>query len=226
MYAQAHQLLQWTALFRQGTTPADPEFETAVGSLRFAGPAAIEFGGQDVCDALAAVLATYWGSAEANIPRNCLLTTVKWNQIDRSGHYANEGETILTDLEGVPGGIAGKFPTQIAWATTWDTDVKRGRAARGRTYWPTAATISPIYTTVAVSEAQNKANRDIRLIRDLTLAIGPVASSTPVASVMSNIGEGVSHPITGTRVGVRLDVQRRRGKGVDEAYVTGVAPTP
>lgn len=221
MFSQAHQLLQWTAIFRQGTGPTDPEFETAVGSLRIAGPTAIEHGGQATCDALADILSAYWSSAGALIPSNCFLTTVKWNQIGRDGKYNEPGATIQHDFAGVPGARTAAYPTQISWATTWDTDQPRGRAARGRTYWPTGVAISPLFNTVGVTDAKNKANKDLALVNQITAVMSGSVPDSAWPAVMSNIGEGATHRITGTRVGVRLDVQRRRGKGVSENYQVG-----
>lgn len=221
MFSQEHMLLQWTALFRKGTAATAPAFESAVGSLRFGGPTAIEWAGQENCDALANILSTWWGDGAMFIPSNCFLTTVKWNRIDRNGHYKDSGQTVLTDFTGVPGARTPSFPTQIAWATTWDTDKTRGRAARGRTYWPTGVGILPLENVVDATTAQTKANMDLRLINALTAQFSGSVPDSIWPAVMSDIGEGTTNRITGSRVGVRLDIQRRRGKGIDEAYRVG-----
>lgn len=222
MYSQNHMLLQWTANYRPGGR-TEPAFEIAVGSLRFAGPIAIEQSSQSICDALAAALSSYWADQFVKIPSNCFLTTVKWNQIGRDGRYALQTETMQTEFAGVAGASSALYPSQIAWATTWDTDTSRGRAHAGRTYWPTAQAVSPLTYVVSQGECKDKANRDLRLIGTLnSIALDGRGDGGIYAAVMSNLGEGVSRRITGTRVGGRLDVQRRRANQMTEAYQAGV----
>lgn len=220
-YIGEHMLLQWLATFREGNANSKG-FEQAVGGLRFWGGPVEDAEGQEMCDALADQLKTFWKTSGLSIPTNCYLEVVKWNAIGTDGKYLRSGETTLSSFTGVPGITTAKYPTQIAWATTWDTDKSRGRAHAGRTYWPTAVTVDPLVTTVNQSDAQTMANTSLRLIGALNSTVRANGPAAMQASVMSNIGSGAANPITGARVGIRLDVQRRRGAKVSEAYKTGV----
>lgn len=220
-YTEEHLLLQWTAKYRQGATDEDPAYEDAVGALRFAGTAG-PLALQETCDALAQVLASYWTNEASLIPRNCYLTTVKFNPIGTDGRYSRDSETILTEVENTSGSRSNVYPTQIAWATTWDTGANRGRAKSGRTFWPTAVPVDPYRATVVPPYSQNKANWDLQLIDNLNAVFVDGQGAGLRAVVMSNIGAGTTRPIIGTRVGARLDIQRRRAGNMLENYVYGL----
>ena len=220
-YIGEHMLLQWIATFRNGG-PNDTGFEQAVGSLRFWGGPVEDAEGQEMCEAMAAQLKTFWASSGLSIPTNCFLEVVKWNAIGADGRYLRDGETTLTSFKGIPGVTTAKYPPQIAWCTTWETDKTRGRAHAGRTFWPTAVTVDPNTNVASVADTQLLANTSLRLVGALNSTVRAGGPAAMGASIMSNIGAGAAEPITGTRAGVRLDVQRRRGAKMNESYRHGV----
>ncbi len=218
MYDSPHMLLQWSGTFVNGVSADSPPFEQFVGGLRFGGPGLAAVNNQATADALADILDAYWRDAAARIPVHARLTTVKWNLIGRDGRYVSQSDTQIASSESAPGAGNVVYPTQIAWATTWVTSLQRGRGSKGRTYWPTTQTVTSPSSVIDTSACQNKANRDWALIQSLNGVMPSSATDGVSAMVMSNVGEGRSAVITGCRVGNRLDVQRRRGAQIDEAY--------
>lgn len=248
-YTEPHMVLQWTAGFREGDQ-ASPLKEIAVGSLRFVGPGIDASNNRQTCGALALALQRFWKSTTAQIPQGCYLENVKWNKINVDGRYINQN-TIYVNPTGIDGtGGRANYPLQVAWATTWTTDVVRGKASTGRTFWPTSATLDGARSQVAQSATLAMATAAAKLLRDLTYAartgnVDPTVSPVPTwlqetgfaptevregsgvsPAVMSKIGSGTTRVITGVSVGSRLDIQRRRGEGQIETRQVVPLATP
>ena len=103
-------------------------------------------------------------------------------------------------------------PFQIAYALTFRTAKSRGRAARGRIYVPTTASVQEeghLDQAVAVGIANSGAT----LLRDLT---GTLAGLAP--AVVSGV-DGTFNLITRVECGDVLDTQRRRRRSLEERYV-------
>jgi len=252
-YTQEQMLLQWSGSWRIGAQPTGFALEEFSGTMRFAGPGLDQADSDFNGAALAIVLAKYWNELSVQIPGNCFLESVKWNRLDVEGKYKAQTTRQIT-FPPANGSGATQYPTQVAWATTWGTDVQRGLAARGRTYWPTSRTFDGNTMKVTPANCLAKAERDLRLMQDLTAAarsgfvelppqsvplwasaLGWDASATRegsgvTASIMSNIGAGVTRAITTVGVGDRLDIQRRRAGSMPDVRqsvsVTGIPQTP
>lgn len=247
-YASEHMVLQWTATVRSGMGQTSPAADIVSGSLRFQGPGIAEADSENSLAALTLVLTNYWKDGVAAIPDNCWLESVKWNRVGTDGKYVNQN-TRESLPSGVRGALAPRYPLQVAWATTWTTDVVRGKACRGRTFWPTAESLAG-GVTIGAPTCAAKATRDHQLIVDLNRAArngyisprlgisneiaaavgltpGPLTDGPGLsASVMSRIGAGVSRVITGAEVGTRLDVQRRRANKQTDIRLQGEDPQP
>jgi hypothetical protein len=223
-FDQEHLLLAWNGELTSGAPGAFVTEDQFAGSIRFIGPGVA--GGQttEALDALTEVLRTYWADTAAYIPQRAILQTVKWNRIGTDGKYASRTDTTLAANLNQNGTASMIYPPQIAWCTTWTTQNSRGRASKGRTFWPTGVPIGNSTFRPAESLQQAKANRDALLINQLNVAATAGAGGQLRAAVMSLLGTGASSPIEGTRVGDRLDVQRRRGEQMGERYLAGVAP--
>ena len=217
-YNQEHMFMQWIAYFRLGNSNTGAILEQVVGGLRWAGPGLADVDNDDTMNAAMAVLENYWQDPLARIPGPCYLTTLKWNRIGTDGRYASSAETRQVDIPGTAGTTIMRFPTQIAWATTWTTGRSRGRAHAGRTYWPTGNSLFENTSQFSNPQCQEKADRDWLLIQELTDAIRPNGNNGVSAMVMSNLGAGTSAVITGCKVGSRPDVQRRRARSIAEGY--------
>lgn len=224
VYNQQHMLLAWGGEFIAGDSQQAP-VEQFAGSLRFVGPGVEGAQTEDALDALTQALVTHWQRPEAHIPNRAVLGWVKWNTIDVEGRYVNRNATLARYDIGINGTASMTFPLQIAWCTTWTTDVNRGLAARGRTYWPTGVPLSPSLLRVNGEDCTDKARVDYELVQNLSTAAAGAVGTALVPAVMSNLRGGASYVITGARVGDRLDVQRRRGNSFPEAYYTSLGPT-
>lgn len=241
-YNQEHMLLAWEGTFRSDTTHDSLPLEYFAGSLRFAGPGLDQSNNLNVCGSLALVLTNYWRQTTSFMPANTFIEAVKWNKIGTDGKYTNGGSTQGIIPAPVGGGGSRIYPYQIAQATTWTTDATRGRACRGRTFWPTATPMDQSEGGIGTPGALARARVDATLIKRLNYAArngfvdgyqdgsqppawlvaigwtpGAVREGSGMsASVMSKLGTGTTRVITGAAVGRRLDVQRRRGKDVSD----------
>lgn len=232
VFPHNHMLFAWSGHFLKGGQEVIDDF---AGSLRFTGPGVAASKTDEVLLAMATTMTNYVADARSGIPTGAWFDNFKWNEIDTAGHYVDRNNTLQT--EGSPkaaGGVTARYPTQVACATTWTTDFGRGRASKGRTFWPTAFTVSPdSRLMLQAGDQASLANWSIDLIRALNLSATTAAPQVPTsaggvgtgepgalaACVMSNIGSGASAVINGARVGSRLDIQRRRGNRLAETYV-------
>lgn len=249
-YTQQHMLLQWEASWNLNGNPNGQQFEIATGAIRFAGPGLDDADTDQSLYGMAQVLGRYWNQIGAQIPGNCFLNHIKWNKIDVNGHYVDQNNTRETTIPPQGGAGATQYPTQVAWATTWATDARRGLAARGRTFWPTSRTFDGNNMKVTQANCLVKAALDASLIYQLNAAArngyveAPPSnyaewaqlvgwSPTDVregsgvsAMVMSKVGAGRSLVITNAEVGDRLDIQRRRANQMsDIRTISPVEPT-
>lgn len=233
-FNQEHMLFQWSGHF---VTSGNEVMDEFVGGLRFTGPGLAAADNDDVLEAMAETFMNFWGGTSANgVPDGALVDSFKWNRIGLDGRYVDSGNTRwYTPNVGRRGPVSTRYPTQVACCTTWTTDFARGRASKGRTFWPSGF---PVNTDsrfrVSTAATQAMANWGINLIRALNTttetstpvplppsggSVSPVASNL-VASVMSDVGAGRTAIINGCRVGDRLDIQRRRGNRVAEVYAS------
>lgn len=232
-YNQEHMFFQWSGHF---VTSGNEVMDDFVGGLRFVGPGLAAADNDDVLEAMARTFMNFWsGDGRNGIPGGALVDSFKWNRIGTDGRYVDSGNTRwFTPNAGARGTTSTRYPTQVACATTWTTDFVRGRASKGRTFWPTALPVnddSRYRINTATQERMGAWARNLIVALNNTTETGtvvtvpdtgqqvPVVSSNLQAAVMSDIGTGRSSLITGIRVGDRLDIQRRRGNRVNEVYV-------
>lgn len=115
-------------------------------------------------------------------------------------------------VAGVANGSNARQPLQVAHAISLTTATPRGHAHRGRVYVPTLGSTFISGPVWSAADCLNRANAFSAMLSALNaVGIGTL-------NVMSKIGAGVSHPVTGIAVGNRADVQRRRAKSQVETY--------
>lgn len=215
-YTTPHILLQWTGQFQIGASTGIVDQWT--GSMRLVGP------GVNSVDITEPLMTSYWnkltaflGRPASMVPSNVNLSLLKMNKIGVDGKYASKFDSNFISPPRAYGAAQHRYPTQIAWATTWNTQAARGLARQGRSYWPTAVATQSGDRTVTVEECKAMAASAWTLIADLnSVQVGD--GNALVCAVMSDQREGATHPITYARVGNRLDVQRRRANNLDETY--------
>lgn len=143
--------------------------------------------------------------------------SLKWAPQTAEGRYP-EGEDAVEWLRPTPlaGTTSGGFP-QIALVTSWRTARSRGRGSNGRSYWPSVQTIASATGRFPLNDGTLVAAAAAQLIASLEAA----GIGTP--AVMSAVGTGITEPITGVRVGLVMDTQRRRRNGISEEYTETAA---
>ena len=246
-YTEQHMVLQWGGSFRSGS-PTAPFIEEFSGTMRFAGPGLDQANKIENARAIAIALGRYWSKPEAMIPKSAYLEFIKWNRVDVNGRYVAEDSSRTVHFPGIlGGGQIDRYPLQVTWVTTWGTDAVRGKACRGRTFWPTAVPLGIAFNVgdeyaTAKAAADNALLTDLRnaarsgyvtqganngipsWASDLGFAPGPLSEGSGMSpSVMSKIGSGTTRIITHSEVGTRLDTQRRRALGQTDRRVQVVA---
>lgn len=222
-YPGQHMLLAWQGTFMAGDNVFVPTDQFA-GGIRFFGASASTLQTQAKLDGVVSALSAFWARGDSFIPQRARIQTIKWNLIGADGRYVNKGTTLeKRDLD-IAGTASMIHPLQVSWAATWMADVKRGLASRGRTYFPTGVEISSSQFLVSQANCQSMRASCAQLIRDLNTAVGGGQENTTVASIVSNMRDGASHPITQVGIGDRLDIQRRRADSQTETkYIQPVA---
>ena len=116
--------------------------------------------------------------------------------------------------------------------TTWDvarcytlgTPLERGRASKGRFYWPCAHPVSGDGRW-DVTTTQDAATAAKTLLDAINGAAAAVWSGAQGVVVLSALGAGVAAEVDRVLVGRAPDTQRRRTKALEEDYQTSALST-
>lgn len=155
----------------------------------------------------------FWVSTANLISQHAVLQTLKLNEIGVDGKYTQDS-TVLYDFDPPVQGSAGGNPApQISLAISTATANARGRAHAGRFYLPAPAT-DPDATGMLPASRVAIYMSEAKVMLDAINA----GISTHQLAVVSNLGAGYEHDITGIRVGRVLDTIRSRRSAFDEAY--------
>jgi len=170
----------------------------------------------DVPALIRGAVADFWQSPGV-ISRYAAITSVKLNEIGTDGRYTQSQTVEWTPAAPIAGSADELVPPQIALAVTTTTAFRRGYAHAGRFYLPT-----PGYTIVNDGRltAPNVATLGSYLkayLDGLNTGIG----ADYELGVVSNVGAGNAHSLTGFKVGRVLDTMRSRRTSLDEEYYIG-----
>lgn len=149
---------------------------------------------------------------QSYISSTVVVTSMKLNAIDGSGHYVDPGVTHeLTEEQWSPirGTSSSYVEPQRALAVSWTTAARRGPAHRGRIYLP--GVVSAVGPTLQASVAVIASNARVFLNE---INEDPALD----AAVVSKTGQGFSNLILGVEVGDRIDTIRRRRNRLQETY--------
>jgi len=164
-----------------------------------------------------------WGAANTRINVEFTFTGCKAALIQPNGKYPTNSSPMYSTGSAVPGATTSGpyYPLQVATVATLLTTQLRGRASKGRLYLPPIA---------ALLDASNFRYPGTRLNERGATVAAMISGCNSVmgglAQVMSRVGDGETHSITGVKVGNRADVQRSRDNAVPETYGTKSAVTP
>lgn len=172
-----------------------------------------------VATAAAAVMA----NASFGMSTATVLTQLKIASIGTDGHYypATEMPTIKTVSSAGTGASTHALTSCLTWSLR--TRFPRGRAAYGKMFWPA------LQLTIGSDGLVSAALRDNCLTAAKTfLDAVNTAANTMAAGlricVMSNLGEGITEPVTKVGMGREPDyLSRRRSKTVESTTFSALA---
>ena len=170
---------------------------------------------------VAAVISTFH-SGQIVAGEQAFLDWVKCQPLDADGHYYPGQVTVEWLAADNGGAVAGigttAYPLQIARVLSLTTDAPRGRAAKGRIYYPTAIPVGASDRRTFASDATTAAAQFVTLINGLNAVPWEAEwTSPPEVAVVSAI-DASWRPVTGVKVGRVLDTQRRRRNDLAEDY--------
>lgn len=178
---------------------------------------------QSEMNALHTAFGIFWTAANSRINAEFAFTGVKAALIQPNGQYPPDSQPMYsTGSVGYGAVTSGPYyPLQVSCAGTLVTTALRGRASKGRMYLP------PIAGLLQASDFRWPATSCNQRAATLAAAISGMNSVMGgLAQVMSRVGDGETHSITGVKVGNRADIQRSRDDQVPESYGTTSAVTP
>lgn len=196
-------------------------FGTAFGGLE-TWSFGVRFGGsgstvtQALADALVAPTVTLWNDPTLFMPNSHSLTGVKVAPIGIDGKYPPGQIAYIGTIAPDTGPTSTNLhPAQVATVVTFlSTPTPRGRASRGRIYLPPAA------STVNPTTGQNGMAASLAAaVRTWLNALNGLAVLGN-ASIMSELGTGLSTPITHVRADSLYDTQRRRRRQLTSPTTT------
>lgn len=208
-YDSAHVYVQWG-----GKLPGGEQWSCG---LRMTGtPATADADAAAMLPGIAAAVVAYHQRATTSVNAAAKLSFVKCNGIAVDGTYISEGtnEALYSDLAG--GLAAGTVhPNQVTLAVTLATGFSRGPAHSGRFYLPMVALPVGADGLVSVVDTQNVETSSETFLT----ALNAVNAAWDVAIFSRKAGAPAHRVVTGVQVGRVLDTQRRRRRGLGEAYV-------
>lgn len=146
------------------------------------------------------------------------VTFAKFNAIDSAGHYVNDTTTEYN----FPGnGIAFsgstiRYPSQVSIVATFETEVRRGYANRGRIYLPTPNILMNATSgTLDIADCATLATEVAAFVADLKTSDQSMGINFAPAVVSKSGGaEGTWNEITAVSVDNVADTQRRRANDI------------
>lgn len=155
--------------------------------------------------------ATRWANAGSGIPSEAKLQFLKVNAITPEGHYRDPVTHLHEWKPGLAGSGSAQTPDFTATCLSLLTGFNRGRAHRGRMYWPNyGLALTSVTPSKVDASARNGA---------INWAIGMLSAIQGMRPCVASGIDGSIHNVTRLEMGDVLDVQRRRKNKEPESYV-------
>lgn len=205
-----HYYVQWG-----GTLPGGDEWSNGLRLVARLGVTSLPDYSSVMHTAVTDAIKAWHSGATTFISPRAVLTHVKLNKIDASGHYAlpTTNEQLVANLPG-SGAVANTPPNQVCLAISLTTDFSRGPAHRGRFYSPLPTL--PVQADGRITSGDRDAVRDSA--HDLLTALNNANPNLQVGIMSRKLGAPTSNFVVGIEVGRVLDTQRRRRNKLVEAY--------
>nr|CRY93631.1 hypothetical protein [uncultured prokaryote] len=170
---------------------------------------------QGFIDDIAAPLSAWFSAQATTMASSAYLGSLKVNNINADGHYADDATTYEHLYSpNVPGNAAPVAPAFCSLAFEWRTAVARGYGSHGRIFPPNFAIPTLGGSGVSAGNASALADSGVALLQVLS---NPDGSEQFEPCVVSKKG-GVARPITRVGVGDLYDYQSRRKNAGREVY--------
>lgn len=193
---------------------------TTGGSLPAVSDALLE----DVAD----VVGDWWPNIISTTPSglsfstHSVLTSIKLNRINASGHYQDSTAKEHIYPTPIPGINGGNFPPQLTVVASLRGAAPRALAGKGRMFFPlNAPTFSGLGTDGRLTSAT--ATGYATAVKDLIMSIAGVYTSNGVSGVVgiaSKVGGGAFQAADIVTVGRTVDTMRSRRNKLPEEFVS------
>jgi hypothetical protein len=169
-------------------------------------------------------LATFWGVTDNFTGIGTTLEWMKANNVGTDGKYTDDTTNLYTWATPL-GALNTTPPNQNTLVVSLTTGIARGRAHIGRFYLPSVVFgLDATTGQISSANATTIANGAAAFISAMNNATDLLTVDQMRVSVVSNLGAGTHHEVTGVRVGRIVDTQRRRRNKQTEAYISVSVP--
>lgn len=168
-------------------------------------------------------IATWWATAASTMCSRAKLTTLKVNNINPDGKYADPVTHFHDYGAGIGGLTTHAVPGDMSTVWSWSTSFQsRGPGSRGRVYPPNCGPgpSSAFYISTANQTAGLTAAKALLSL----LSVNSDGDSHLIIPIIASKVNGNTQKIDTVRVGRVIDVQRKRRRQVSESYATSTWP--
>lgn len=176
-------------------------------------------------DDVEAAVRAYYSDPQARYAFNTRLTWIRMNVISAAtGRYLYPNDPVLVEVDPPLASTSSTGVPQVAYCVTLRSGIRRGPAARGRWYVPTAMESPPVTSTGVLPaagcvERAEAASRFLEALQDISIGAGPNTWSPWLYG--SGINGDADAAVQTVSVGNVLDTQRRRREQIAETYFDG-----
>lgn len=168
-------------------------------------------------------LSTWHAGSDLNAGSQVWMKTLTAAVVGTDGKYLGGGlqETTRNDFAAaLPGGGSNIHNLASALCISFATPRARGRASRGRMFWPCRGITLGVNDGMLSTSLQTTIAAAAKtLIDGINGAANPLIGAASVISVMSGLGTGTTAPVTDVSIGRKMDHQERREGELSEGHV-------
>lgn len=197
----------WRTTFKIPTPGAIPSKEDLEGYL----------------DDVSGTIAGYHGASQVFAGGSAKLVSLAAAVLGPDGKYVGGGEQETARYT-YSSPIAGAGTTVASWATavcvSMRTPRPRGRASKGRMYWPATAVQTGVDGLLESAQQTNYIAQALGLLNNINIRAVTAFGGGPLkVAVMSQMGSGTTDYVTHVSVGRKVDHQERREGESSEAHI-------
>lgn len=217
-YTKAHLVFRIGGFFSANGTTALEEWST--GCRIDVGSGVVSEGQKaDFLEAVQSPIAGFHASSAGGAHQSCYLNRLTAAYVDVDGKYLGGADQPTTEREFAP--VGGFASTGVSWdvARTISllTSRDRGRASRGRMYWPCGA-LTASDGRWAAADILGSVGAALTMLDAINTAAAAAWAGSEGICVFSELGLGTTAKVIRVEIGRAPDTQRRRTKSLLEEY--------